>query len=62
MNPHPQTKLSIIVRIHNTDLVVESILEENKYRDYIVSINNKDNMTELPELDMVDSDIILGMD
>ena len=42
--------------------VVESILAERVYPDYLISINNKNTMADLVELDMVDFDIILGMD
>jgi len=42
--------------------VGESILAERVYRDCPVSINNKNTMADLVELDMVDFDVILGMD
>ncbi|KAH0637918.1 hypothetical protein KY289_037833 [Solanum tuberosum] len=43
-------------------LVGESILAERVYRDCLVSINHKSTMADLVELDMVDFDVILGMD
>ncbi|KAG5570110.1 hypothetical protein H5410_059876 [Solanum commersonii] len=42
--------------------VGESILAERVYRDCPVSINHKSTMVDLIELDMVDFDVILGMD
>ena len=42
--------------------VGESILAERFYRDCVISINHKDTMADLVELDMVDFDVILGMD
>ncbi|KAH0669267.1 hypothetical protein KY285_023426 [Solanum tuberosum] len=39
--------------------VGESILAERVYRDYVISINHKDTMADLVELDMVDFDVIL---
>uniref|UniRef100_M1DU27 Gag-pol polyprotein n=1 Tax=Solanum tuberosum TaxID=4113 RepID=M1DU27_SOLTU len=43
-------------------LVGESILAERVYRDCTISINQKNTMAELVELDMVDFDVILDMD
>ena len=42
--------------------VGESILVEKVYRNCIVSIHRRDTMDDLVELNMVDFDIILGMD
>ncbi|WMV09239.1 hypothetical protein MTR67_002624 [Solanum verrucosum] len=42
--------------------VGESILAEKVYRDYANSINHKDTMVDLVELDMVDFDVLIGMD
>ncbi|KAH0710411.1 hypothetical protein KY284_011838 [Solanum tuberosum] len=42
--------------------VGESILTERVYRDCPISVNNKSTMADLIELDMVDFDVILGMD
>ena len=42
-------------------LVGESILEERVYLDCHVSINHKDTMDDLVEFDMVDYDVILGI-
>lgn len=42
--------------------VGEPILVERVYRDYPISINHYNTMVDLVELDMVDSDVILGMD
>jgi len=42
--------------------VGESILAEKVYRDCPISINHKSIITNLVELDMVDFDVILGMD
>ena len=42
--------------------VGESILVERVYRDCPVSVNHKDTMADLVELEMVDFDVILGMD
>uniref|UniRef100_M1DKW3 Gag-pol protein n=1 Tax=Solanum tuberosum TaxID=4113 RepID=M1DKW3_SOLTU len=42
--------------------VSESIIAERVYRDCPVSVNHKSTMTDLVELDMVDFDVILGMD
>ena len=42
-------------------LVRESILAKRVYIYYPVSINHKNTMFDLVELDMVDFDIILGM-
>ena len=42
--------------------VGESILAERVYRDYPVFINYKNTMDDLVELNMVDFDVILGMD
>ena len=42
-------------------LVSESILVERVCCDYIISVNHKDTMAHLVELDMVDFDVILGM-
>ncbi|KAH0709023.1 hypothetical protein KY284_010450 [Solanum tuberosum] len=39
--------------------VGESILAERVYRDCVISINHKDTMADLVELDMVDFDVIL---
>ncbi|KAH0689476.1 hypothetical protein KY289_016834 [Solanum tuberosum] len=47
---------------NSPDVLIESILAERVYRDCHVSINHKDTMADLVELDMVDFDIILGMD
>nr|XP_004231735.1 uncharacterized protein LOC101251236 [Solanum lycopersicum] len=41
---------------------VGTALAERVYRDYLVSVNRKSTMTDLIELDMVDFDVILGMD
>ncbi|XP_015057648.1 uncharacterized protein LOC107003914 [Solanum pennellii] len=43
-------------------LVGQSILEEKVYRDCPISINHKNNMADLVEVDMVDFDVILNMD
>ena len=43
-------------------LVGESILAERVYRDYPISINHKNPMDDLVELDMVDFNFILVMD
>ncbi|KAH0730162.1 hypothetical protein KY289_001350 [Solanum tuberosum] len=40
----------------------EFILVERVYRDCVISINHKNTMADLVELDMVDFDVILGMD
>ncbi|KAG5572289.1 hypothetical protein H5410_062055 [Solanum commersonii] len=40
----------------------ESILVERVNRDCTISVNHKDTMDDLVELDMVDFDVILGMD
>ncbi|KAH0679464.1 hypothetical protein KY284_020549 [Solanum tuberosum] len=40
----------------------KSILAERVYRDCVISINHKETMADLVELDMVDFDVILGMD
>ena len=40
----------------------ESILAEGVYRDCPISINHKNTMSDLVKLDMVDFDVILGMD
>ena len=40
----------------------EFILAEKVYRDCPISINNKNTMVDLVELNMVDFDVILGMD
>ncbi|WMV07439.1 hypothetical protein MTR67_000824 [Solanum verrucosum] len=42
--------------------LLESILAERVYRDCVISINHKNSMADLIELDMVDFDVILGMD
>ena len=42
--------------------VGESILAERVYNDCTISINHKSTMADLVELDMVDFDVILGMD
>ena len=42
--------------------VGESILIERVYRDCPISASNKSTMTDLVELDMIDFDVILGMD
>ncbi|WMV32688.1 hypothetical protein MTR67_026073 [Solanum verrucosum] len=42
--------------------VEESIIAERVYRDCPVSVNHKSTMADLVELDMVDFDVILGMD
>ena len=42
--------------------VEESILEQRVYRDCPISINHKNTMVDLVELDMVDFDVIRGMD
>ncbi|KAH0678989.1 hypothetical protein KY284_020074 [Solanum tuberosum] len=42
--------------------VGESIVVERVYRDCPIFVNNKRTMTELVELDMVDFDVIHGMD
>ncbi|WMV30450.1 hypothetical protein MTR67_023835 [Solanum verrucosum] len=42
--------------------VGESILAKRVYRDCPVSVNHKSTMADLVELDMVDFDVILGMD
>ena len=42
--------------------VGESILADRVYRDCTISINHKSTMADLVELDMVDFDVILGMD
>ncbi|WMV08759.1 hypothetical protein MTR67_002144 [Solanum verrucosum] len=39
-----------------------SILLERVYRDCTISVNHKDTVVDLDELDMVDFDVILGMD
>lgn len=40
----------------------DSILAERVYRDCTISINHKSAMDDLEELDMVDFDVILGME
>uniref|UniRef100_M1DZZ4 Gag-pol polyprotein n=1 Tax=Solanum tuberosum TaxID=4113 RepID=M1DZZ4_SOLTU len=40
--------------------VGESMLVERVYHDCTISVNHKDNMANLVELDMVDFDVILG--
>ena len=40
----------------------ESILVERVYRDCPISVNHKSTMADLIELDVVDFDVILGMD
>ena len=40
----------------------ESIIAERVYCDFPISINHKNTMAYLVELDMIDFDIILGMD
>ncbi|KAH0672886.1 hypothetical protein KY284_023973 [Solanum tuberosum] len=42
--------------------VGESILAERVYCDCTISVNHKSTMVDLVELDMVDFDVILGMD
>ena len=42
--------------------VGESILAERFYRDCPISVNHKSAIVDLVELDIVDFDIILGMD
>ncbi|KAG5595585.1 hypothetical protein H5410_036817 [Solanum commersonii] len=42
--------------------VGESILAERVYHDCTIFVNCKSTMADLVELDMVDSDVILGMD
>ena len=42
--------------------VGESILAKKIYRDCPITINHKNTMADLVELDMVDFDVILGMD
>ncbi|KAG5574127.1 hypothetical protein H5410_063893 [Solanum commersonii] len=42
--------------------VGESILTEQVYHDCVISINHRDTMVDLVELDMVDFDVILGID
>jgi len=42
--------------------VGESILPERVYRDCTIFVNHKSTMADLVELDMVDFDVILGMD
>ena len=41
--------------------VGECILDERVYRDCTISINHKSTLTDLVELDMIDFDVILGM-
>lgn len=43
-------------------LIVESVIAKRIYRDYTISIYHKDTTADLVELDIVDFDIILGMD
>ena len=43
-------------------LVEEPILSKRVYRDYPIYINHKNTMADQVELDMVDFDVILGMD
>ncbi|KAH0722564.1 hypothetical protein KY290_005215 [Solanum tuberosum] len=43
-------------------LVGESILAERVYRDCTIYVNHKSTMADLAELDMVDFDVISGMD
>ena len=40
----------------------ESILAKKVYRDCVIFINQKNTMADLVELDIVDFDVILGMD
>ncbi|KAG5572887.1 hypothetical protein H5410_062653 [Solanum commersonii] len=42
--------------------VGESILAERDYHDCVISVNHKSTMVDLVELDIVDFDVILGMD
>uniref|UniRef100_M1DFH1 Gag-pol polyprotein n=1 Tax=Solanum tuberosum TaxID=4113 RepID=M1DFH1_SOLTU len=42
--------------------VGESILAERVYRDCPISVNHKSTMVDLVELDIIDFDVILGMD
>ena len=42
--------------------VGESILVERVYHDCLISVNHKSIMDDLDKLDMVDFDVILGMD
>ena len=39
----------------------ESILSERVYLDFKIFVNHKSTMADLVELDMVDFDVILGM-
>ena len=43
-------------------LIGESILVERVYHDCTISVNHKSIIVDLVELDMVDFDVILGMD
>ena len=40
----------------------ESILAERVCRDYLISISQKNTMVDLVNFDMIDFDVILGMD
>ena len=40
----------------------EFILAERVYKDYVVSIYHRDAVPDLVELEMVDFDVIMGMD
>ena len=42
--------------------VVESIIVKRVYHNYPISINHKNTMADLIELDIVDFDVILGME
>ena len=40
----------------------ESIIARRVYRNYIVTVCNRDTLADLLELEIVDFDVIMGMD
>lgn len=43
-------------------LISESVLAERIYRDYVVSFNYRDTLANFIELEMIDFDMIFGID
>ena len=67
VTPYIENQFEIIHEKHSEHFYVstpvgESILAERVYRDCLVSINHKNTMSDLVELDMIDFYVILGMD
>ena len=67
VTPYISNKIDVLLKKLSEPFSVSTpvgdpILTERVYRDFLVSVNHKSTMDDLIELDMVDFNVILGMD